>query len=134
MGSSDERRSDNVELVDRIRAAAFEALSPWADSDDTDTWRDQAAEQVADAVLADLHLQKQTSTYWTLYNAAEQAHRMSLSVNDGVFSIEEARERMAPYHPGGQGYEVVERTSTYWSTPVHLSSLPVDASGRSTEP
>jgi hypothetical protein len=40
-------------LRERIQTAASSALSPWADPENDD-WRDAAADQVADAVLADL--------------------------------------------------------------------------------
>lgn len=53
---SDDFEQDDNEVVQRIRAATFAALSPWADPDN-DEWRDAAADQVADAILADLNLQ-----------------------------------------------------------------------------
>lgn len=75
-----------------------------------------------------LGLEPHRDIYWTLYNPAEEAFRMHLGVNDDVWSIEGARERMAPYHRDGDGYEVVECTRTWWSTPPTRLMVPAPVS------
>ena len=74
--------------------------------------------EMADSIVAAIGLVRHTRTEWTLYNAAEGAYRLSLGHVEGVWNIEQARERMAPYHGDGDGYEVIERVIEWWSTPT----------------
>lgn len=113
-------------LFDRDRHAVGEPMT-WDECDDglmKHHWR-----VMADAVVETLQLSRQERTHWTLYNPREKAHRMTVVKGDGgVWDIGGARLRMAPYHQEGDGYEVVERTQVWWSTPTEMTTdLPTEA-------
>ncbi len=103
-------------LQTRIAQALHEAGSdaegqPWDRKPEAERlfWR-----RLADAALG--ALRHDVSVSWALYNAAEQSYRMTLTINDGVFNLAAAAERMAPYHQEGDGFEVVEQHYESWST------------------
>lgn len=71
-------------------------------------------------------LRREVNVTWSLYNAAEQSSRMTLTRGQygDVYTIDDARRRMAPY--AAEGWEVVERRYEYWITDTRLIPNPGD--------